>query len=71
MHFFRLTMKYQKGKVQNNTFWDHNKKKILSDKPEQGGERFVCWVIQNINKEIEDDSRSGKTSHALGLEEYC
>ena len=63
MHFFTLTMKYQKQKVTTlfKTMSKANKKQ-LRNKPNQGCERSICWKLcyMTLIKEDEDDSKRWK-----------
>ena len=49
LHFFTLKMKYQKGKVKKKIPFKiahpPHPKKILRNKPDQGGEKLICWEL--------------------------
>ena len=53
LHFFRLTMKYQKRESKKKkkllfkvTLKKQNKtKQTLKNKPDQGGIRLICWEL--------------------------
>ena len=42
----------EKRVKQNNPIWNHIEKqnKIYRNKPDQGGERLICWPLQNTDK---------------------